>query len=216
MTIVANRDLRAATLTEEFRTDLWFRLSVHVVEVPPLRDRPEDIWAYLASQTPGNGGSLYDRLTPDTRALLAEHSWQGNFRELVSFAQRLRHLAPHGEISFEVARAALAEGALHSLGPSRKGPSSTLATTSIVEQAQRAAAAFAADRNGTTPGSWDEVKDFVENYLKPVLFAELSASTKAAKLDDVDLREAAALLGSDRGTAVKQLRRYFDRFAERA
>ncbi|MCX5746823.1 MAG: sigma 54-interacting transcriptional regulator [Proteobacteria bacterium] len=210
-----NRDLRAATLTDAFRTDLWFRLSVHVVDVPLLRDRFEDIEAYLKSRTRPDGSSLYDRLAPETRALLAEHDWQGNFRELVSFAERLHHAAVHGQIPSEVACAALAEGALHPITPVAGTPARDPGT-SIVELARRASAAFAVDRGGTTPTTWDEVKDFVENYLKPVLFAELSASAQATRLDDVDLREAAELLRSDRGTAVKQLRRYFDRFAERA
>jgi len=206
-----NRDLRAATLTDAFRTDLWFRLSVHVVEVPPLRERLEDITAYLGTRSRTTGASLYERLAPETRALLAEHAWQGNFRELVSFAERLSHAVPHGSVPPELARAALAEGSIHPILSPRSEPQRGTHTSSIVEQSNRAAAAFAADRDGSLPRTWDEVKDFVENYLKPVMFAELSA-TGGTRIEDADLRDAAQRLGSDRGTAAKQLRRYFDRF----
>jgi DNA-binding NtrC family response regulator len=206
-----NRDLRAATLTDQFRMDLWFRLSVHVVEVPALRDRPEDIIAYLKSRMRPGGGSLFEGLAPETLGLLSEHDWPGNFRELVSFAERIHRIAPTGRISADAARRALAEGALHPLKPARAWVSNE-PPTSLARQSEHAAAAFAEDRGVDGPRTWDQVKDFVENYLKPVMFAELSKSAQVARLDDVDLRIAAERLGSDRGTAVKQLRRYFDRF----
>ncbi len=208
-----NRDLRAATLTDEFRMDLWFRMSVHVVEVPPLRDRFDDVTAYLKSRPRPGGGSLYEGLAPDTLSLLAEHDWPGNFRELVSFAERVDRIAPTGRVSADDARRGLAEGALHPLKPAG-ARLSTEPHTSLSQQSDRAAAAFAADRGVDRPRTWDQVKDFVENYLKPVMFAELSGSGQLARLEDADLRSAADRVGSDRGTAVKQLRRYFDRFVD--
>ena len=57
------------------------------------------------------------------------------------------------------------------------------------------------------------MKDFAENYLKPAMFAELSSSMQSVCFEDIDIRGAANNVGSDRGTAAKQLRRYFDLFS---
>ena len=75
-----NQDLTAAAAEGRFRSDLYHRLSQIVIEVPPLRDRPEDILPlaefFLAGQRPGL------RLAPETRDALLAHSWPGNVREL--------------------------------------------------------------------------------------------------------------------------------------
>jgi DNA-binding NtrC family response regulator len=206
-----NRNLRAAALADEFRTDLWFRLSVHVVEVPALRDRPEDVVAYLRSRPRAGQGTLYDALAPDTLAMLAEHDWTGNFRELISFTARVELACPRGAVSADVARRALEEGSLIPVKPVSPAPREARDRT-IADFSEQAAQAYAADRDGRLPTTWDDVKDFVENYLKPLMFAELAAATERATFGDVDLRDAADRVRSDRGTAAKQLRRYFDRF----
>ena len=98
------------------------------------------------------------------------------------------------------------------LVPPAPSPSATPAgPSSLLGLIERAAEAFAADHH-TAPRSWDQVKDFVENYWKPVMFADLSATSDFPELTAMAVREAAERLHSDRGTAVKQLRRYFDRF----
>jgi DNA-binding NtrC family response regulator len=206
-----NRNLRQAALADEFRTDLWFRLSVHVVEVPSLRDRPEDVVAYLRSRPRAGQGTLYDALAPDTLAMLAEHDWTGNFRELISFAARVELACPRGSVSADVARRALEEGALIPVKAAAAAPRETRERT-IADYSAQAAQAYAADRDGRLPTTWDDVKDFVENYLKPLKFAELAGTTDRAAFAEIDLREAADRVRSDRGTAAKQLRRYFDRF----
>ncbi len=206
-----NRNLRQAALADEFRTDLWFRLSVHVVDVPSLRDRPEDVVAYLRSRPRAGEGTLYDALASDTLTMLAEHDWIGNFRELISFAARVELACPRGAVSAEVARRALAEGSLGPVKTTAPAPREPR-DRSIADFSEQAAQAFAADRDGRLPTTWDDVKDFVENYLKPLMFAELASTTDRAAFGDVDLREAADRVRSDRGTAAKQLRRYFDRF----
>ncbi len=204
-----NRDLRLAALADDFRTDLWFRLSVHVVDVPPLYDRPEDIVAFLSSR-PRGAATLFDALQPDARALLNEHDWPGNFRELHAFAERLSLAVRQGPISAGQARAALAEGSLVPLAPPTPAPAGPRPET-VVAPAERASTVYLED-HGRRPETWDEVKDFVENYLKPVMFAELSAIGHLASFEAVELREVANRVQSDRGTAAKQLRRYFDRF----
>ncbi|MET0388928.1 MAG: sigma 54-interacting transcriptional regulator [Polyangiales bacterium] len=78
-----HRDLRNATNVGTFRADLYFRLAVARVEIPPLRERPEDIAALVrrfAEQVTGDPDAQpFDRQT--LRALEA-HPWSGNVREL--------------------------------------------------------------------------------------------------------------------------------------
>ncbi len=204
-----NTDLRQAALADRFRTDLWFRLSVHVIDVPPLRERFEDVVAYLRARPHAGFGSVYEALGEETIAMLAAHPWPGNFRELVGFAARVELASPHAAIAPELARRALSEGSLVPIEP-RPGPTPG-PERAVPDQATQAAHAFVADR-GSHPATWDDVKDFVENYLKPVLFADLAGASELASLADVEVRAAADRVRSDRGTATKQLRRYFDRY----
>jgi transcriptional regulator of acetoin/glycerol metabolism len=78
-----HRDLRAMVADGAFREDLYYRLAQLVVEVPPLRERPEDIRAlakrFLAEMAPEVG---VRRLTEEASLRLLRHAWPGNVREL--------------------------------------------------------------------------------------------------------------------------------------
>ncbi|HEX8173642.1 MAG TPA: sigma-54 dependent transcriptional regulator [Pyrinomonadaceae bacterium] len=91
-----NRDLRAAAEAGEFRRDLFFRLAVFPIEIPPLRERGDDIEllarhfaAQLGRETRGRAASLSDE---SIRALRA-HGWPGNVRELENAIERACILA---------------------------------------------------------------------------------------------------------------------------
>jgi two-component system, NtrC family, response regulator AtoC len=79
-----NVDLQAAVANGRFRDDLYYRLRVVPIEIPPLRQRREDIEplarALLARVTARHGRSL--RLSPDAMRTLLDHDWPGNAREL--------------------------------------------------------------------------------------------------------------------------------------
>jgi two-component system, NtrC family, response regulator AtoC len=86
-----NRDLEAAMARGEFRQDLYYRLNVVEIKVPPLRERREEIPA-LASRFLARFNSQYGRqkqLMPETLAWLTEYSWPGNVRELENVIRRL-------------------------------------------------------------------------------------------------------------------------------
>jgi DNA-binding NtrC family response regulator len=210
-----NSDLRARSLKDEFRLDLWYRLAVSVVEVPPLRERFADVTAYLRTRALRSGGTLWDALTDDAVGVLEAHTWEGNFRELANFALRITPLARGRAIDAARCRAALAEGAIGPIStPAPRGESARPpASPDAMHRAFAVAAhAFEEDRGGPMPESWDDVKDFVENYVKPVLFAQLAGAEDAPSAGDVDLRAASQKLKADRGTAARQLDRFFDRF----
>ena len=86
-----NRDLEEAMRRGEFREDLYYRLNVVEIRVPPLRERREEIPA-LASWFLAKFNAEYSRekqLLPETIARLKEHSWAGNVRELENAIRRL-------------------------------------------------------------------------------------------------------------------------------
>src|SRR5262245_16250929 len=80
-----NRDLQAMVADGRFRGDLYYRLNVVQIELPPLRERPEDIGllaAFFLERAARRTGRKGLRFTPDAMALLAHHAWPGNVREL--------------------------------------------------------------------------------------------------------------------------------------
>jgi DNA-binding NtrC family response regulator len=208
-----NKDLRAACLEGSFRRDLWFRLAAEVVEVPPLSERFEDITAYLASKPHGaDAASVLDALEPSALELLRSHTWDGNFRELINFANRLPET---DRIDADTCRRVLEAGALRvsERKPGPVPPPEVDPEGELAELLTRAAEAFRVDREGGSPRTWHDVKTLVEDYVKPLLFAALSGSLDARRRSDLDLRRAAELLAADRGTAIKQLERYLERFS---
>lgn len=215
-----NKDIRSAAMNGEFRTDLWFRLSAHVVRVPGLSERFEDVAAYLQERPLTSARSVYEELTAGALDVLREHAWEGNFRELRNFSDRLASEPPPGRIDADLCRHVLEEGALQ---PSRKTPparSQSGGPLSAPEDwgrlAELAAQAFADDHSQALPTTWDEVKQYVESYLKPLLLTGLGGVHELSTRSDVDLRTVAERLRADRGTASKQVERYFDRFVDPA
>jgi PAS domain S-box-containing protein len=87
----SNQDLEGMVARGEFRADLFYRLNVVPLHIPPLRERGDDI-VYLARHLlqqilGGSGQSLVD-LTPTAEALLKQHTWPGNVRELNNVIER--------------------------------------------------------------------------------------------------------------------------------
>jgi DNA-binding NtrC family response regulator len=82
-----NRDLRREVNRAAFRADLYYRLAVVTLEVPPLRDRPSDIPILLEhfAREEGHTKDLSSLISEDTLARLQQHSWPGNVRELKNF-----------------------------------------------------------------------------------------------------------------------------------
>jgi len=90
-----NKDLEAAIAEGTFREDLYFRLSVIPVHVPPLRERPEDIpllVKHFAELFAEDGGRTR-RFTPEALGVLQQHRWRGNIRELKNTVERVLIMA---------------------------------------------------------------------------------------------------------------------------
>ena len=104
-----NRDLRKEVDAGKFREDLYYRLNVFPVEVPPLRRRTEDI-AALAAHFVRTISRKLKRPEPGlTRALLMrlqEYDWPGNVRELQNVIERALITSPQSQLRLDLPRAA--------------------------------------------------------------------------------------------------------------
>ena len=86
-----NRDLAACVEEQKFRADLYYRLNVFPIFVPPLRDRPEDIpllVRHFAQHYAWRMNKTIDTIPSETMEALVSHSWPGNIRELQNLIER--------------------------------------------------------------------------------------------------------------------------------
>jgi transcriptional regulator with PAS, ATPase and Fis domain len=87
-----NRDLEAALASGAFRQDLYYRLNVFPILLPPLRERPEDL-PELVRALLAKRGVAAERLQPEASAQLSRYGWPGNVRELENVLERAVILA---------------------------------------------------------------------------------------------------------------------------
>ena len=122
--VATHRDLEVQVKERKFRQDLFHRVYVFPLTLPPLRDRQEDIPAlveHFAAQVTAQNGWRPVPFTPEALAALQAHSWPGNVRELRNMVERLMLLAPDGEVDLATVRLALPQG---SSGPAAAIPDS--------------------------------------------------------------------------------------------
>jgi formate hydrogenlyase transcriptional activator len=94
-----NRTLSCMVERGQFRVDLYYRLNVFPIVLPPLRERREDIQAlvtYFVERFSRKLGKRIDCICPETMAALTAYDWPGNIRELQNLIERAVILADHG------------------------------------------------------------------------------------------------------------------------
>jgi len=99
--VTTNRDLKQWVAEGKFRADLYYRLNVVPIVVPPLRDRPEDIEPlaeYFNLQTARREGRRPRELAPSVLAALRRYGWPGNVRELQNIIERANVLTERAVI----------------------------------------------------------------------------------------------------------------------
>jgi len=142
-----HRDLPAMIREEKFREDLFYRLNVFPIEIPPLRERREDIPLlvnYFVSNLSRRMGKQIDCVPKQVMEILTDCSWKGNVRELANFIERAVILS-HGE-ELEVPMAEL----LVSYPRSASAPACTFhdAEREVIIEALRAASGRIAGDGG--------------------------------------------------------------------
>ncbi len=137
-----NRDLRKMVEEGKFREDLWYRLDVVRITVPPLRERRGDIpllaAAFLKRYNERYG--LDTRITESGMRALSEYEWPGNVRQLQHMIERLVILAPGGRITEDAV-----EEAIRASSP-KEEPGETLAEAEA-EQIRKVLAATGGNKS---------------------------------------------------------------------
>jgi len=121
----SNRDLEKEVAAGRFRQDLYFRLNVVPLHLPPLRERPDDI-PILAAHFAAKSAQKYNQPTPELEPalveVLLEYDWPGNVRELENLIERLVVLSTSSTLGLEF----VPEKMLRVLPGSTPGDESTL------------------------------------------------------------------------------------------
>ena len=111
--VATHRDLEARVHEEKFRQDLFHRIYVFPLVLPPLRERREDVPAlveHFSQQVCEQNGWKTVSFTPDAMEALQSHPWPGNVRELRNLVERLMLLATEGHVDLDTMELALPKG----------------------------------------------------------------------------------------------------------
>ena len=209
-----HRDLRAAIRGGSFREDLFYRLNVVPIRLPPLRERAEDIpdLARHFLDRARADGLPSKTLDPGATAALRAHRWPGNVRELENVMRRLAALCPDEVITAEIVQPELHDSDGHDghhtaavVLTSGAGTSATAAgqaTVSGPEPLSRAVERhirqfLAAHRDGMGPS------DIYERVLAEVERPLIQMTLAATRGNQI---KAASMLGLNRNTLRKKIR----------
>ena len=111
--VATHRDLEARVREEKFRQDLFHRIYVFPLLLPPLRERREDIpflVQHFAEQVCAQNGWKLLPFSKDAMEALQQHIWPGNVRELRNMVERLMLLATDGQVDLSTVQMALPKG----------------------------------------------------------------------------------------------------------
>jgi DNA-binding NtrC family response regulator len=157
------RDLTREVAAGRFREDLFYRLNVVHVAIPPLRERPEDVeeLAVVLLERAGVRAGRRLRFGPGAMAALRARSWPGNVRELENVIERAAVLA-HGDV---LDAASLAEPSARAAIVGRTGTVGSGPLRTIVADAERAAILQALEQAGGNRAAAAKLLDVSQRTL---------------------------------------------------
>ncbi len=163
-----NIELKEAVKQGTFREDLYYRLAVVPIELPPLRDRREDILPlaqhFISKYNEENGRQVSEHLAPEVLALLEAYSWPGNVRELENTIERAVVIAPGNEITRECLRPEISD------------------PTSVEARSHDGASLNAVQDIGRGVNFYDEVRRFEIDLIRRALERTGGHQSRAARL----------------------------------
>ena len=191
-----HRDLRQAIRAGQFREDLFYRLNVVPIRLPPLRERLEDIPVLARhflekARDSGLPGKSLDLSALDR---LRQHRWQGNVRELENLMRRLAALYPQEVINGDVINTELAESG-NTGDTMTTGPGAPEPLALAVERHIRSF--LAASRDGMP------MRDIYDQVIAEVERPLIQMTLAATRGNQI---KAAAMLGLNRNTLRKKIR----------
>ena len=176
-----NRDLQAEVRAGRFREDLYYRLAVVEVRLPPLRDRLADLpmlVAYLLERAPHNRG--VSGLTPQVQAVFEAYRWPGNVRELNNVIERALPFCDREQVTIDALPAALRAAAA-----SRETRVPGAAAAAHVPELHGLPFRSAKDRI---------IEAFEREYLLDLLDRHAGNVSRAARAADVDRKTLSRLM----------------------
>ena len=149
MIAATHRDLRAMIHEEKFREDLFYRFNVFPIEIPPLRERREDIPLlvnYFVSKLSQRMGKKTSSIPQQAMRVLSGHPWRGNVRELANFIERAVILTRGDELELPIGE--LQHSCRDGLFPTGRTSLFREAESSVIIEALRAASGRIAGNGG--------------------------------------------------------------------
>ncbi len=204
-----NKDLQAAIAEGTFRDDLFFRLSVIPIRVPPLRARREDVPALVKhfSDLFSADGGRARRFTPAALDLLQRHPWRGNIRELKNAVERALIMAPGDQIDAAglhdllPAHAAQTDVAVPDVEPSPHASPALDVDTGAAGQAVNGTAEFTADAALSAAPRPTTLREFKEQAEREFLVEKL-------REHHWNISRTAEVIGTPRSNLYKKLEQY--------
>ena len=192
-----HRDLRSLIRTGQFREDLFYRLNVVPIRLPPLRERPDDIPAlaqHFLSKAQAEGLPA-KMINPAAMAALSSYRWPGNVRELENVIRRLAALVPQPVITEDIVAHELTEYAMDEDVAVSPSADESADVSAVIER-------HIARLLVTLRGSGEEgvLYDRALVELERPLIRMTLAETRGNQI------RAAALLGLNRNTLRKKIR----------
>ena len=163
-----NIELKEAVKQGTFREDLYYRLAVVPIELPPLRDRREDILPlaqhFIEKYNGENSRQVSQQIAPDVLALLEAYSWPGNVRELENAIERAVVIAPGDEVTRQCLRPEISD------------------PQSVASASQEGASVGAVAELGRGINFYDQVRRFEIDLIRRALEQTGGHQSRAARL----------------------------------
>jgi len=193
-----HRDLRALIRTGQFREDLFYRLNVVPIRLPPLRERPDDIpvLAQHFLNKAQSEGLPAKSLDPGAMAMLSAYRWPGNVRELENLIRRLAALVPQSVITEAILAQELSDYVPIEEPPAAAGDEPDTMAQVVERHVSRLLAAIR--ESGEEGVLYERALAELERPLIRMTLAE----TRGNQI------RAAALLGLNRNTLRKKIREH--------